>query len=311
MGKVSGKMTVPVITGPTASGKSALAHRLALETGAEIVSADSRQIYRELTIGSAKPSREMLQEVAYHFINERAITEPFSAGAFALEATARIREIKRRGKRVIVAGGSALYLEGLISPFAELPPQNAEIRRKLSEQLADLGGELLYERLKQLDPEQAETLDPTKTHRLLRSLEIIEITGRTVTELQAKKSGEPSAPSSLHFKTFAIDIPREELYRQINRRTESMMEEGLLIEAEQLWKRYRIEIENKSLPALLTVGYQELFDHFRGRTTLDEAVTLIQQHTRNYAKRQLTFMRNRLTLQWLQPDTGGKVRIPD
>ncbi|WP_242664332.1 tRNA (adenosine(37)-N6)-dimethylallyltransferase MiaA [Chlorobium sp. N1] len=297
---------VLVLTGPTASGKSSLAHRLALLGDAEIVSCDSRQVYRELTIGSAKPDPGMLCEVRYHFIDEKELTEPFSAGEYALEAEARILGIIRRGKRAIVVGGSALYLQGLVEGFAGLPPKNAKVRQLLERQLADFGAERLYERLRKLDPQQAATLDPTKTQRLVRSLEIIETTGRSVTELQRTHTDATTQKWKPNYTLFALLRPREELYGRINLRTEQMMHEGLLEEAEGLWRRYQREIEDRSLPSLCTVGYQELFEHFRGKTTLDEAVALIQQHTRNYAKRQLTFMRNRLQCRWVPATIGSE-----
>jgi len=282
-----------VITGPTASGKSALAHKVALQTGAEIISADSRQIYRELTIGSAKPTPEMLGEVPYHFINEKSITEPYSAGAFAAEARGRIISIQKRHKPVIVAGGSTLYLQGLIEGFFDLPPADPQIRQKLKNELALQGSEALYKKLQRLDPERAATLDHTKTHRLIRNLEIIELTGgRTISHALIPE---------IRFNTLALNLPREELYRRINQRVENMMSEGLLQEAEALRKQYRTEISNRELPALLTVGYQELFNHLGGKTSLEEAVSLIKQHTRNYAKRQLTFLRNRMQCNWIQP----------
>jgi len=179
---------VIVILGPTASGKSALALSVARKIGAEIISADSRQIYRELDIGSAKPSRDALREVKHHFVDEKSIGEPFTAGDFAAEAVQRIEDIHKRGKEVVVAGGSTLYLEGLLEGFADLPAADPEIRTRLLEEMQREGKAALFERLRQLDPEQAGTLDATKSQRLIRSLEIIEITGRPVTALQAEKN---------------------------------------------------------------------------------------------------------------------------
>ncbi len=299
----SAQPPVIVLLGPTASGKSALAFALATKIDAEIISADSRQIYRELTIGVAKPLPEMLQKVTHHFINEKNIGEPFTAGDFASDAVLRINDIHRRGKRVVIAGGSTLYLEGLLHGFAELPPANPDIRAKLLDELERYGSALLYERLRQQDPEQAKTLDQTKSQRLIRSLEIIEITGKSVTELQASGNGQRA---NLNFRTFGLSIPREQLYQRINQRVDEMMNAGLYLEAEKLYQRYRQISGDKQISALQTVGYQELFQHFAGDIDLAEAVTLIKQHTRNYAKRQLTFFNNRLTVEWLQaPDNNG------
>ncbi|MFZ4525330.1 MAG: tRNA (adenosine(37)-N6)-dimethylallyltransferase MiaA [Chlorobium sp.] len=289
---------VMVILGPTASGKSELALAMAKKTGAEIISADSRQIYRELDIGAAKPSPEALQEVTHHFVNEKNIGESFTAGDFATEAIKRIHDIHRRGKRAIIAGGSTLYLEGVLKGFANLPPANPEIRARLLSELDNVGKEYLYERLLQQDPEQAATLDPTKTQRLIRSLEIIEITGLSVTELQSRGKQQ----TDLHFLTTGLSIPRETLYRRINQRTDEMLETGLCHEAELLYNKYHKLLADKRTSALQSVGYQELFEYFKNTIDFAEAVRLIKQHTRHYAKRQLTFFNNRLAVNWVDAD---------
>ena len=290
---------VIVILGPTASGKSVLAHAVAKKIGAEIISADSRQIYRELDIGAAKPAPEALQEVPHHFVNEKNIGEPFTAGDFAIEAIERIRDIHRRGKRAIIAGGSTLYLEGVLKGFANLPPANREIRERLLVELKHGGKELLYEKLIQKDPEQAATLDPTKTQRLIRSLEIIEITGLSVTELQSRGKQQQT---DLHFLTTGLSIPRETLYQRINQRTDDMITTGLCHEAELLYHKYQKLLADKKTSALQSVGYQELFQYFENTIDFAEAVRLIKQHTRNYAKRQMTFFNNRLTVNWVNAD---------
>jgi len=288
---------VLVILGPTASGKTELAFRIARKTGGEIISADSRQIYRGMDIGTAKPPKWMLDEVKHHFIDEKEIGEPFSAGDFAEQAAERIRELRQRGITPIVAGGSTLYLEGLLKGFAELPQSNPEIRARLKHELELHGAEALYRRLEALDPQQAKTLDPTKTQRLIRSLEIIEISGSTVTALQRKNSGPPPG---IEFTVIGLDLPRPQLYDRINRRTIEMMQAGLEAEARRLYNRFRSQWRSKNLNALATVGYRELFEHFEGLHDLQTAETLIAQHTRNYAKRQLTFFRNRLDVEWIQ-----------
>ncbi|ACF11643.1 tRNA delta(2)-isopentenylpyrophosphate transferase [Chlorobaculum parvum NCIB 8327] len=288
---------VLVILGPTASGKTELAFRIARKTGGEIISADSRQIYRSMDIGTAKPPKWMLNEVKHHFIDEKEIGEPFSAGDFAEQAAERIRELRQRGITPIVAGGSTLYLEGLLKGFAELPQSNPEIRARLKHELELHGAEALYRRLEAFDPEQAKTLDPTKTQRLIRSLEIIEISGTTVTALQRKTSGPPPG---IEFTVIALDLPREVLYERINRRTSEMMHAGLEAETRHLFDKFRDEWRSKKLNALATVGYRELFEHFEGLYNLETAEALIAQHTRNYAKRQLTFFRNRLDVEWVK-----------
>jgi tRNA dimethylallyltransferase len=287
---------VLVILGPTASGKSELAFRVASMTGGEIVSADSRQIFRGMDIGTAKPPGHMLEEVKHHFIDEKEIGEPFSSGDFAAQAAERIKGIQQRGVAAIVAGGSTLYLEGLLKGFSALPPADPNVRARLMHELEKSGAETLYRRLESIDPEQAGTLDPTKTQRLIRSLEIIEISGMTVTALQRSPSG---TTNGIDFIVTGLDMPRPQLYDRINHRTAGMIEAGLIEEARHLHERYRPELNEGTVNALATVGYRELFDYFEGYVDLGMASTLISQHTRNYAKRQLTFFKNRLNVEWL------------
>ncbi|MBV5326879.1 MAG: tRNA (adenosine(37)-N6)-dimethylallyltransferase MiaA [Chlorobium sp.] len=288
--------TILAILGPTASGKSALAFSIAKEINAEIISADSRQIYRELNIGTAKPSQETLQQIKHHFVNELSIGDPFTAGNFAREASARIRNILHSGKNVLIAGGSTLYLEALLNGFADLPPADTEKRQQLAIELETFGSKHLFERLRQLDPLQAATLDHTKTQRLVRSLEIIELSGHTVTEMQ-KKHIQPLA--DINVITCGLSLPRPLLYEKINRRTDQMLASGLLQEAVALFTKYYPYCDVITTNALQTVGYQELFAYLDEKTDFKTAITLIKQHTRNYAKRQLTFFKNRLNVNWM------------
>ncbi len=292
----TGQPPVMVILGPTASGKSALALAVAKRIKGEIISADSRQVYRELDIGAAKPSEEVLEEMKHHFVNEKSIGEPFTAGDFASEAVERILDIHRRGKHAVVAGGSTLYLEGLIEGFADLPPANPVIRGRLLEELERDGNEQLYARLLERDPAQAATLDPTKSQRLVRSLEIIEITGLSVTELQARGK---QRQGGLSFVTVGLAMPRLLLYKRINRRTDEMVDAGLCDEAERLYHKYQALLAGGKVSALQSVGYQELFQYYDGKITSHEAISMIKQHTRNYAKRQVTFFNNRLKVNWV------------
>jgi tRNA dimethylallyltransferase len=249
-----------------------------------------------MTIGTAKPSPEMLETVRHHFINEKEIGEPFSAGDFVEEAGNRIRQIHECGRLAIVAGGSTLYIEGLLQGFSPLPPSDPGIRDVLRQELLHNGAEALYRRLKALDPEQAQTLDPTKTQRLIRSLEIIEITGRTVTELLKTPKQEQKQGKML---IIGLHLPRALLYERINTRTDDMMQAGLLEEARELHGQYGNHLRGRRVNALETVGYRELFHYFDGIISLESAVDLIRQQTRNYAKRQLTFFKNRLNVEWI------------
>jgi tRNA dimethylallyltransferase len=286
---------IPVILGATASGKTATAIALALKFNAEIISADSRQIYRELTIGSAKPSPEELAAVPHHFVNERTLLDDYDAASFAKNAWQRIQEILARGKNVIVAGGSTLYLKSLITGFSELPSGNNALRARLYNELETLGSQVLYERLKRLDPERAQTLDHTKTQRLIRSLEVIETTGKKMSDLQAALHHAPP----FEFECIGLDVPRKMLYERINQRVDTMMQNGLLSEVQSLYQTFGAVHKQRKINALETVGYKELFSFLDGEISLDDAISLLKQHTRNYAKRQLTFFRNQLPIKWI------------
>jgi len=291
--------TILVITGPTASGKSSLAHELARRMHGEIISADSRQIYRQLDIGTAKPSRDMQEEIPYHLLDICDIGQEFTAWDFIQRTSNCIHDIRSRGRQPIVAGGTTLYIQGLLQGFTNLPAKDPAIRARLEEEIRNEGPEALFRRLEQLDPMQAATLDPSKTQRLIRSLEIIELSGKTVTELMQQQEKEKPG---FNMHPVALSVPRGILYNRINERTDTMMEQGLLEEAKNLHEQFGQRlIESERINALETVGYSELFDHFNGAISLDEAITLIKQHTRNYAKRQLTFFRNKLDLFWMPP----------
>lgn len=296
---------IPVILGPTASGKTALSLELASALDAEIISADSRQIYRELDIGTAKPSKTELERIRHHFIDERWVYEPFDAGTFTEEATERIHSILSQKKRVVVVGGSTLYLQGLLKGFSVLPKGDPAIRAQLERELDQFGGEALYKRLHEIDPEQAATLDPTKTQRLIRSLEVIEITGQTMSELKRKSA----YTQPFDFKVFGLDLPREILYERINLRTDEMMADGFLEEARYLFDKYQELLVREKINAFETVGYKELFAYLRHELPFESAVSLIKQHTRNYAKRQLTFFRNQFSVNWIKGPLS-KEKIP-
>ncbi len=295
---------IPVLLGATASGKTALSLSLATALNAEIISADSRQVYRDLTIGSAKPTDEQLALVPHHFINELDLLDPFDSGAFAAQAAERIADILNRGKRVLVVGGSTLYLRGLTGGFSDLPKGDAAIRARLLDELHQLGAATLYDRLKQLDPEHAATLDDTKTQRLIRSLEVIELSGKKLSDLHSTVK-----PPQFEFILFGLDVPREALYNRINRRVDEMMQNGFLEEAAQLYEQYGERHRAQKINALETVGYKELFEYLDKKITLADAVLLTKQHTRNYAKRQLTYFRNQFDVQWI-PAPASEYDVP-
>jgi len=290
------EIPIPVILGATGSGKTATAIELAKQLDAEIISADSRQIYKELDIGTAKPTAEEQRTVQHHFIDELEVTEPYNAAQFANDTSTRIEAIFSSGKNVVVAGGSTLYLQGLLQGFSKLPESNPQIREKLYAALAEQGANALYEKLKSLDPTHAATLDPTKTQRLIRSLEILEVSTKTISELKTEESQKPD----FHFLPFGLALPRERLYEKINLRTDEMIKKGFLEEATLLFEKYaKMMPHGVKINALATVGYKELFSFLEGSLSFEEAKNLVKQHTRNYAKRQLTFFRNKLSADWI------------
>lgn len=283
----------PIVTGPTGVGKTALSLALAERLDAEILSADSRQIYRELTIGTAKPTPEERARISHHFIDELDLGEPFSAGVFARQAYARIRDIVARGRLPLVVGGATLYLHALQFGLADVPSVAPEIRRRLEARLAEEGAEVLFTELRRLDPTSAATLDPTKTQRLVRALEVYHGTGRPLSSYH-----EDQQPPPFAFKVVVLHRERESLYRRLNQRVDQMLERGLLAEVQGLLARG----VDASEQALQTIGYQEPIAHLRGEIGYDEMVRLIKRNTRRYAKRQLTWFRRYPAYQWISAE---------
>ncbi|MCB9080169.1 MAG: tRNA (adenosine(37)-N6)-dimethylallyltransferase MiaA [Lewinellaceae bacterium] len=269
-----------VIGGPTASGKTALAIRLAQHFGTEILSADSRQFYREMVIGTAKPTPEELAQVPHHFIDHLSIHQPYSVGDYERDALALLERLFQRHQLVIVVGGSGLFLQALCQGLDDFPEVSPEVRAQVSQLATEKGITALQELLRERDPAYYAAVDRQNPARLTRALEVILTTGK---------------PFSSFRKGLAIKRPftpiylqpywnRQSLYTRINQRVDQMMEQGLLQEVQELFP-------HRTLTALQTVGYQELFAHLEGQSSLAEAVNLIKQNSRRYAKRQLTWFR--------------------
>lgn len=280
----------PVLTGPTASGKTAISLAIAERLGAEIISADSRQVYRELTIGTAKPTPDELSRVPHHFINELSLEEPFSAGAFAERANLRIREIIGRGRTPLIVGGSTLYLHALQFGLAPLPPTNTETRKYLEERLDAEGAIVLYDELQRVDPAAAETLDATKTSRLIRALEVYHTTGKPLSAFHAEQH-----PPPFQYDVTILDIDREILYQRINARVDVMLNQGLIDEVQAILEAGF----DPSLQSLHTIGYREPIAFLRGEISHAEMTRLIKRNSRRYAKRQLTWLRRYPDFQWI------------
>lgn len=276
-----------VIAGPTASGKTSLAVDLAKELDTVIISADSRQFYKELSIGTAKPTKEEMQGVEHYFINSHSIHSPLSAGAFEKEALSLLEKLFKKYPKIILVGGSGMFLKALTHGTDQLP-SDPEVREKWNKLYEEKGITYLQEHLNKLDPERFINIDHKNPIRLIRNIEIIEVSGKKVSE----QLGENISNRSFESHYFILDHPREVLYERINQRVDQMIENGLLDEVKKL-QPY------KKLQSLNTVGYKELFDYLEGVNDLDTAIFLIKQNTRRYAKRQLTWFRKIEDATWI------------
>ena len=276
------------VVGPTGIGKTALGIQLAKHFNTEIVSADSRQFFKEMEIGTAVPSKEELEQASHHFIQHKSIFEPYSVGDFEKEALSLLEDLFQKKDVVVMVGGSGLYVDAVISGLDEFPEVDPEIRSKLNQRLEDEGLQSLQKELKQKDPEYYKSVDLENPHRLIRALEVCQASGKPFSSfLDKPRAARP-------FKSFyiGIDAPRETIYERINTRVDLMMEAGLLREAENLYA-------NKDLNALQTVGYKELFEYIEGNCTLEFAISEIKKNTRRFAKRQLTWLRKNETILWV------------
>lgn len=280
--------TLRIILGPTAVGKTDYAIAEALRVGSPVVSCDSRQLYRELRIGVARPDDAQLAAVPHYFIADRSISEPCSAGAYELEALQLLEKLFRDHETVVMAGGSGLYIDALCNGLDDFPDADPELRAQLSERLRTEGVAALRADLRVLDPETYATIDPANGQRIVRALEVTIATGRKYSSFKT----HPAKERPFTIVKTGLNRPRPELYARIDARVDRMMEEGLLEEARAL-------LPHRSLPALNTVGYKELFDYFDGRYDLAEAVRLIKRNTRHYAKKQLTWWARDPSIQWI------------
>jgi len=273
------------LTGPTGSGKTSIGIPLAEFIDAEIISMDSMAIYRELDIGTAKPTPEERSMVPHHLIDIVDPSEEYSLAQYITAAYEKIREIKRRGKAVLFVGGTPLYLKGLLRGIFEGPAADKEYRQSLYEESLVSPPDFLHKRLKSVDPESAARLHPNDTKRLVRALEVYKQTGKPISVWQ-KQFEEPTPVDRC--KVIVLDWPREILNEMIDKRVDLMMDMGFLDEVQELTKRF-LPISKTAAQA---VGYRELFDYLNGKTSLHGAVDLIKQNTRQLGKRQCTWFRS-------------------
>jgi tRNA dimethylallyltransferase len=279
------------IAGPTAVGKTALCVALAQQFNTEIVSADSRQFFRELSIGTAKPTATEMQGVPHHFIDSHSIAEDYSAGRFATDCLALLTQLFQKFPLVILTGGSGLYVQAVTDGLDELPGVPPEIRAQLHEELAAHGLAHLVEELAQTDPVAYARIDRQNYQRVVRALEITRGTGRPFSSFHTQGQAGDSRP--FRVVKVALSREREQLYQRINQRVEHMLEAGLLAEV-------RSVLPYRHHHALQTVGYQEIFGYLDGDYDWAEAVRLLQRNTRRYAKRQLTWLRRDPAYQWVE-----------
>ena len=288
------------LVGPTAVGKTAISLAIAERLNAEIISADSRQVYKSLTIGTAKPSPCELERVPHHFVGELGLEECFSAGAFAEKANGRISGIIRSGRTPLIVGGSTLYLQALIHGLSPVPPADASIRMALEARLSGEGSGALLQELKTIDPKSAKTLDPTKTRRLIRSLEVYYQTGNTLSSYLEQRT-----PPPFHYDVKVLTMNRARLYERIDRRVDQMVAAGLLDEVRSL----KTQGYRATLPSLQTIGYQEAFAHLDGEIAETEMLRQVKRNTRRYAKRQLTWFRRYDEQHWIDIDAPNMARL--
>lgn len=280
--------TLIIIGGPTASGKTSLAIEVAKYFNTEIVSADSRQLFREMNIGTAKPSQQQLAEVKHHFINSHSIHDEMNTGIYETQCISLLENLFKKNKTIVMVGGTGLYINAVVNGIDNLPEANTEIRNQLQQQLKLNGIEPLQNKLKEIDISTYLKIDLQNPNRLMRALEVFMITGKPYSSFLKNKKTE----RNFDVKMFGIERSRERLYEVINKRVDDMIQNGLLKEAEQLYPF-------KNLNALQTVGYMELFDVIENKMTLEVAVEKIKQHTRNYAKRQVTWFKKAESIKWV------------
>ena len=269
-----------VVSGPTAIGKTALSLDIAKNYSAEIISCDSRQFYKEMSIGTAVPSKEELAEVQHHFIQNLSISENYSVGQFERDALVKIKELHQSSNVVVMVGGSGLYIDAVCRGFDNFPNVPKEIRDELNTRCKTEGIEVLVKELQAIDPEYHKIVDKLNPHRIIRALEIYKASGKTFTSFRIRQD------LKRNFKTIKVILSRERevLYERINNRVDIMLEEGLLDEVKSVYK-YK---ENN---ALQTVGYKELFSYLDEEISLEFAISEIKKNTRRYAKRQMTWFR--------------------
>jgi tRNA dimethylallyltransferase len=304
-GRVAKESASPVIVivGPTGSGKTAVALAIADKIPSEIVSADSRQIYKGMDIGTAKPTPAELAAVPHHFIDIVDPSELYNAGMYLKQAREVVSQIRKSGKTALVVGGSGLYIRALLDGFFEGPGADEEVRDRLEAEMRAKGGKYMLERLRKLDPDAAGKMLPTNERRIIRALEVLHLTGKPISEHQKK-----NVPAPFPFVLFGLQWTRPALYARINERVDEMLRAGLVDEARKLLAMSQSE----TFRALRTVGYNEVMQFLDGAITEVEMVELIKRNSRRYAKRQLTWFRADERIKWMEAkETEDLIKVAD
>lgn len=284
------KKNLIVIVGPTAVGKTDLTVELAAHLSSKVLNADSRQVFKELEIGTAKPSSSELRGVTHYFVDDRSISEEFSAGHFEREGLEVLNTIFSADDIAILSGGSGLYIDALCYGFSIIPKVDDNIRTSLKERVLAEGIDILYNELLELDPAYAKSIEPENQQRIIRALEVCLGTGKSFSSFRTGASQQRDF--RLHF--IGLELPREILYERINTRMDAMIDNGLFEEAKRNEKF-------KNYNALQTVGYSEIFGFFDGKYDKEEAIRLLKRNSRRYAKRQLTWFKKNEMVQWFEP----------
>ncbi len=280
-----------VLVGPTAVGKTAVAIQLAEHFKTEIISADSRQIYRELEIGTAKPSEQELKQIRHHFINTHSIEQTYDAGSYERDALERIDELFKKYDTLILCGGSGLYVKAVLEGFDEMPEIPVGTREKIMNEYESKGLTWLQEKVREVDPDYFSEVDIKNPHRLVRALELHAAKGKPLKELRTKRK----VNRPFEVVKIGLEVEREELYHRIDVRMDKMIANGLFEEAEQLYPK-------QNLNALQTVGYREIFGYLEEQYDKEEAIRLLKRNSRRYAKRQLTWFKRDREIKWFNPN---------
>lgn len=296
------ELEVLAIVGPTASGKTALSIKLAKMLNGEVINGDSMQVYKGLDIGTAKITSAEMEGIPHHLLDIKQPDETFSVAEYQKLVRSKIGEIRAKGKLPILVGGTGLYVQSVLYDFNFSEERIDEtVRNQYYEQLAALGPVAMHEKLKQIDPQSAAMIHPNNTRRVVRALEIAEHTDTTKSAEPQNKGHEPMYRHLI----LGLDVEREVLYERINLRVDSMIAQGLVQEAKLLW-----DGNIRDTQAVQAIGYREIFSYFRDEMSLEEAIEQIKLNSRRYAKRQLTYFRNKLPVEWIGPETSMSEILP-